>query len=64
MENDTDFIPEPYEVVNNSPLIKVGSVYSSLDLSPLEKVAKLNKDQRHSALKKRHFKSQQLLRGN
>lgn len=64
MENVTDFIPESYEVVNNSPLIKVGSVCSSLDLSPLDKVATLNKDQRQSALKRRHVKSQHLLRGS
>lgn len=53
MENDTDFTPEAYEAVNESPLGKIISICSALDVSPLSKVAKLNKEQRHSALKKK-----------
>ena len=49
-ENDTDFFPEAYELVEENTLDEVSTVCMSLDLSPLCKITKLNKEQRHSAL--------------
>lgn len=54
--NDTDFFPEAYEVVNETPLQEIDTVCESLDLSPLSKITKLNKAQRHSALRKKNDK--------
>lgn len=50
---DDEFIPNAHEVIGDITLQQVSSVCETLDLSPICKLIKLNKGQRHSALHKK-----------
>lgn len=52
-EDDAVFTPQSYELIDNTTLEKVNAVCESLQLSPMCKVMKMNKDQRHVALLKK-----------
>lgn len=52
-DDDTGFNPHSHELIDNRTLDTVDTVCGSLELSPVHKIMKLNKDQRHTALMKK-----------
>lgn len=53
VENDPEFHPQPFELVEDNPLHQVESICETLELSPLCKISKLNTEQRLSALQRK-----------
>jgi len=56
VENDPDFLPGPFEIVEENPLHQVESICETLEMSPLCKLTKLNTEQRLLALQRKSDK--------
>ena len=56
IENDPEFLPKPFQLVEENPLHQVESICQTLELSPLCKITKLNREQKQSALERKSEK--------